>query len=212
MTKANKELQLAIDLIYEEFGSCEKPSFIPYCECCMDEDEISILLNTNLKELSAKELEKYTRKLLFTVGDVSDLQYFLPRILEILANNEGMTDYEIVLEKLELANWKSWTVKQRQCVENLLIEIWKQALETEFSDINSWLCALGQCFEDLDPFLEMIKADSLLIEVYEWNSESLLKGKLSSGFWENRPIQMKQVADWLTSEETQKRITIAYGL
>ena len=63
------------------------------------------------------------------------------------------------------------------------------------------------------PFLNRIAGNGArLIEFYELNSQALIDGRLSNGFWDEAPQERKQVVDWFRSAETRMAIDVQYGL
>ena len=57
-----------------------KPSNVDGCSCCTDPAKLNALVRTPLRDLTANQLEFYAHSALFTVGSVTDLRYFWPRL------------------------------------------------------------------------------------------------------------------------------------
>jgi hypothetical protein len=79
----NDQLRKTIDAVYAAFASVPKPLRIDGCACCVDENEVTVLLTKPLREISPSALSSYASSVFLTVGDKQDFRYFLPRILEI---------------------------------------------------------------------------------------------------------------------------------
>ena len=61
-----------------------------------------------IRRISSAELSRYAFKALTTWGDDTDLRHFLPRLCELLCNNEYPWDPELLLDKLLYAKSTSW--------------------------------------------------------------------------------------------------------
>jgi len=158
----------------------------------MTADEKSTLLTKPLRKLSADELSGYAADAFFTVGEVSDFKYFLPRILELSVRDEFQwPDAEVVTRKLWLADWLDWPKEEHSVVSDLLKAKLATLLEdpnTNGSQIDEWVCAFGRCLRDptsfLEPLLEPQHADKLLAFI-DQNGSLFTKNKLDNAFWED---------------------------
>ena len=148
----------AIQHVYEVFATYRKPKDFPACEHCLSQEEKHSLISTKLMDLSPDELDSYAADVFLTVGSVADFKYFFPRILDLCVNERfGWPDPQVVLGKLPLAGWDQWSENERAAVINLLEQKFTAVLQdenTEGSDIDQWLCALGRCLPDITPYLE----------------------------------------------------------
>ena len=208
----NQKALEAIDNLYEVFGEFPKPLNIEGCPCCVDEKDTFTLLSKPLRSLTDQELSSYASSLFLTVGDEADFRYFLPRIFEISANEVGWwPDPEIVLGKLRRAGWNSWTPKEREAILKFIDAVLDDCMKDSQSDIDTWVCAIAHCVDDMIPYLEKIKQNTeSLIRLYEENSQALIKGKLSNAFWEDARDKGVQVIEWFNSPEIIKIINEYY--
>ena len=88
------------------------------CPCCIATRGIDVLLTTPLRELTGQELWRYVSGAFLTVGGEPDFRYLLPRILDISVSDPGnANDPEIVLGKLRLAKWRSWSLAEQETIE-----------------------------------------------------------------------------------------------
>jgi len=210
------KLSNAIEGMYEAFADVPRPTTIDGCPCCVDGKDISVLLSKPLRELSPGELSAYASAVFLTVGAVEDFLYFLPRILEILALEAGWwPDPEIVGRAIITSAFTTWPARRQQAILHYFHETIAACLTDDDapSDRDSWICTIGRAGVDLAPFLERVSADgSRLIEYYENNSKSLVKGRLANAFWDDCPEPEKQVVDWFQSAAIQGLIQREYGL
>lgn len=204
----------SIDRLYEVFAECPKPRNIDGCTCCIDEEEICTLLSKQLKNLTGPELSSYTSSLFHTVGGEADFKYFLPRIFELSAAGAfSWPDPEVVLGKLPYANWTNWSREQKDAVFAFLAAVLKDCIDDPASEIDTWLCAIGRCVDDISPYLDLIREEmASLIRLYEENNQQLAIGRLSNAFWDDVPDASRQVIEWFNSEEILKIINDNYQI
>ncbi len=145
---ADARLSDALEAVYREFAA-PPPAKIEGCPCCIATRGVDILLTTPLREISGQALGRYVSGAFLTIGDERDFRYLLPRILDISVSDPGnAANAEIVLGKLRLANWRSWSAQERRAVE-------------EFVD--AWFeCALAQDLADADEGWVGMEAESVL--------------------------------------------------
>ena len=208
-------VQRALEKVYAAFGDVPKPANIGGCPCCIDRKNLDPLLAKPLRSLSPDDLTKYAASALLTVGEPEDYIYFLPRILEILMIEPlWWPSVEIVARTIDSAGLREWPDTRRKAIteyfDTVLADLFAREAGSEFND---WLCALGALGVNLGPFLTRLEANGeRLIEFYEQHSQSLVRGKLANGFWDNAPAARRQVVDWFRSAETQHLIAQQYGL
>jgi hypothetical protein len=209
----------SIPYVYELFSRYARPRDFPACQCCVSKDEKHVLLSKTLRELSADDLSNYAADVFLTVGSEADFKYFLPRILELSVEKEFLwPDPEVVLGKLKLANWSSWPEKEQAAVLSLLIKQFTsvvQAQDSDGSEIDKWICALGRCVRDvtayLDPLLDEAN-ESKLLSFIEWNMSAFGKGKLTNGFWQDAPENQQRILAWLNQERIKRLLNKRYGM
>ena len=208
--------QTAVERLYTVFEAVPKPQHVDGCPCCTSDGEFRKLLTKPLRELTSDELGKYASKALTTVGTEEDFHYFVPRILEIAATDQGWwPDPAVVLGKMQTANWKSWPAEQIAAVRAFLWSTFLRVLEQEDcgSCVDDWICAAGRGEEDLSPYLaELERQPAKLVRFYERNSESLLKERLSNPFWADATKSRETIVKWFRSPRVVQIINQAYGM
>lgn len=210
----NARLEQAIDGVYDAFRDIPRPTVIDGCPCCIDRKNICNLLSKPLRAIAPDDLGPYASSAFLTVGDTADYLYFLPRILDVLANESGWwPDVEVVARCLNAAGFHTWPEYQRMAVSRYFDEAFEDALSADRSsfELDDWVCALGRLHVDLTPFLARIVAHPRrLIDFYETNSVQIGKGRLSNAFWEDAPVEQQRVIEWFRSPEIQQAIELAY--
>ncbi|HYG35886.1 MAG TPA: hypothetical protein VEC99_13930 [Clostridia bacterium] len=208
-------LHQAIEDVYAAFRDVPRPRTMEGCPCCIDAKGIDILLSKGLRDLTPENLTHYAGSALLTVGSVEDYVYFLPRILEILASERyWWPEPEVVTRAMHTAGFHSWPDGRRQALLRYFEEVISELLANEGSGaaLDSWICALGRLHVDLAPFLSGIAENRpRLIEFYEVNSQELINGGLTNPFWDEAPVEQKQVVAWFRTADIQKLIEAHYG-
>ncbi len=212
----SEALQKSVESVYEAFRDISRPESIDGCPCCIDEEEINVLLSKPLRELSLDDLSGYIYSALLTVGTVEDFMYLLPRILEILASESYyLPDQEVVARAIHSAGFHTWSDNRKRAVFGFFDRMIGDLLAKEglAFELESWICALGRLHVDLAPYLKRIAENGRrLIEYYEMNSEALVNSRLSNAFWDETSAEHRQIVDWFQSEEIQNLINKEYGL
>jgi len=206
-----------IQAVYKVFATYRKPRDFPACEHCLSATEKKDSLKRKLHELSADELSIYAADAFFTLGDVPDFKYFLPRILELTVNGIWWLDPETVLAKLRLAEWDNWPANEKAVVLALLNRKFATLLknpDTKGQDIDTWICALARCLDDITPYLDLLLAEASedkLLSFIEWNQPALTRGKLSNPFWEPS-LNEQRLREWFKSAPVKQLLTDKYGV
>lgn len=82
---------------------------------------------------------RYVSGAFLTIGDERDFRYLLPRILDLAAGEPGkFLDPEIVLGKLQLANWARWPSSERRVVEAFVSAWFEQALDRDLAEADEY--------------------------------------------------------------------------
>lgn len=212
-------LQQQIQNLYETFARYGKPDGFPLCPCCVTEEEAARLLQGCLKELTADELSAYGELVFLTVGSSEDFKYFLPRIFELSVREEfSWPNPEFVFGKLALAEWNNWPGDERTAILELLQSKFDSVLndsDSNGSDIERWVCALGRCVPDVTRYLNQMLAtgyEEKLLTCVEWNMSAFTKNKLDNGFWKDAPENAQRVLEWLHQEEVKSLMVERYGM
>jgi hypothetical protein len=202
--------------VYDAFATYPKPQVLEACDHCWSETHKQDLLSCRLEELTPEQLRKYAFDAFFTIGDVADFKYFLPRIFEITVSDDAWyVDPEVVLAKLQLAEWSNWPQNERVAVESLLNKKFATLIkdpDAEGPDIDKWICALGRCVADISPYLELLlkeASEEKLLSFMEWNQTALTEGKLANAFWDSSANE-RRLLDWIKSQPVKASLKENY--
>jgi hypothetical protein len=217
-----EELRSAICELYDVFGRYPRPSVIDYCPCgCTKPEEVAPLLAVPLLDLPFHSLGNYTFSAMTTQGSVDDFKYFLPRILEGIAQESYCYNPEILFGKLRYGKWLTWNESEITVVRRYLRALWRTGVcafpleETlpAFFDIETLLASLATTGGRLEPYLEIwdetnvMESEQHLIRFVTMYGSDLSNGKvLNFGFWEDLPEQAEEIRRWILKPETLERI------
>lgn len=115
----------AITSLYAAFAHIPRPTTMRADPDTVSEGEIRILLDTPRDSLRGFHFGKYLFKAITTWGAAQDLQYYLPRALELYVGAEDLEhlpDIEFVLAKLSLAEWRRWPLQIQNAIEECVCE------------------------------------------------------------------------------------------
>lgn len=200
-----KTLRQAIEDLYITFERYPLPECTNPCMCCHEEEEELRLHAKPLREFKHEDLDPYVMDALLTWGDVDTFKHFLPRIFELMVENEWFMEPEIILSKLRHGEWRTWFDAEQASVRAYLMAVWRVILSDESFDfsVEEWLCALGQAEDDLSPYLDEWYRNTCASSRYQLakfiiDNFNILgtRRKLVSSYWSDRREQMEQVINW----------------
>ncbi|MER7281488.1 hypothetical protein ABT369_44330 [Dactylosporangium sp. NPDC000244] len=132
-----------------------------YCRHCVDEDEVRVLCEIPLEDLSAEQLRRFAWKAGGTWGDDRDWLHFVPRILELFAL--GALDDPTLLDKT-LGRLKTavagWPADDQAAVRSYRFALWREFLASWPTAMaaEDMVEALSGFEEDLQPYLDIWSA------------------------------------------------------
>ena len=120
----------SVENLYKQFQKYDLPEKIHGCPHCELDDAETKLHSVSLAQLSWDDFGVYPFKAMTTFGDELDFKHFLPRILELFTFDYFNSHYsfDIFLEKLKYANWKSWENYERDSIL-IVIKSWMGTLD-----------------------------------------------------------------------------------
>lgn len=213
-----EELSSSVEYLYLAFSKYKLKDGITHCSHCITYEDNQQLLSKALRELMPKDLEKYSRKALTTWGDVDDLKYFLPRLLEFFPFiGTGLLQPEVLFGKISLGKWRDWPISEQKALENYFFALWRFTLSsietTPWTYSNDILCAIAQVLDDISPLLKYWQKCLDLVSLQnlsaflDQNSKNLSKREATI-FWELREVQWDQIIHWVNAPKT---ITVFEG-
>jgi hypothetical protein len=199
-SQADQRVRKAVEALYRTFESLP-PSAIEGCPCCISTRGTDVLLTTSLRQISGQALWRYVSGLFLTIGDRRDFRYLLPRILDVSVSDPGnANDPEIVLGKLSLAGWRSWTFDEQRAIEGFIDAWFEKALESDLADAGegwigtdaeSVLCGAARAGMPLRPWLLRLLAPDATPVLAEMRQR--FPGDMSP-FWEDAPEALQELS------------------
>lgn len=221
-------LQQAIENLYAAFADLPKPQVIEACPCCMDEQEVLVLLQKPLRELSSEDLKPFAYSAPWTVGNWMDYCYFFPRMFELAVSFDGpyLADPEMLLSRL--GDERQFSAHQLQAVNAMLSIWWREVLKLkpdEYSadQVETVLSAVALAGLPIEPLLtEWINDRGFNATIYlalfiRFNWIALRSGGTWSAFLEDehsispgateRKRQTSQlIQDWLLQLDNRQKL------
>jgi hypothetical protein len=201
-------LNCALAAVYDAFDS-PVPAKIEGCPCCIDTRNVDILLSAPLKQISGQMLWRYVSGAFYTIGDIEDFRYFLPRILDISINDpSNANDPEIVLNKLRLAGWKTWSASEYAVLAEFLDAWFESALSEDLAEVEEgWLgtrvesviCGASLAGFSIAPWLSRLTQPSASGVFNELRSR--FPNEMSA-FWDEHPEGFREFSLLFTLGET----------
>lgn len=140
-----------IEQLYQTFAKYPKPTKMQHSPLVPGGNIYRAITRSPLREIPHEYLSAYAGRALTTVGNLDDFRHFLPRILELLADNfDQEIDPERVLGKLAYGQWTEWPAVEQHAIRAYLQKLWAQKSQNE-DEIDMWLCAIAQAEDDLTP-------------------------------------------------------------
>ena len=196
---SNVRVHDALEATYREFAA-PAPFAIEGCPCCISTRGADVLLATPLRELTGQALWRYVSGVFLTIGSERDFRYLLPRILEVSVSDPGnANDPEIVLGKLRLGNWQSWSLTERQAVEEFVDAWFERELMLDLAEADdgwigesaeSVLCGAARAGFPLSRWL--VRLNDPVAAPVLGNLKERFPGQLSA-FWEDAPAGFREL-------------------
>lgn len=211
-------IQAAIEGLYSAFADAKLPNQIDLSPF-KDPADFAVLTRVPLRELTPEQLWQYSFSVFLTVGDISDFEYFFPRIIELAtAPAVFLSELEIcvVFQKPSYAGWPyAWRKDRRKAFQAYLETVTASWASVVWQEIADWICALSFCLDDLDSRLDILlsgtdAANQNLIRFHEANREKLPKHRLANAFWDRSSPMHARIVAWLERPDVQLRIQQLY--
>jgi hypothetical protein len=217
-------LRNAIEGLYTAFSDYPLPKFTDPCLHCHSLEDEAKLRSAPLREIDSDHLRDYAVDALLVWGDVPVFKHFLPRIFELFVSTPDpaivFADPEIMFSKFRHAAWRTWPAGEQSAVEAFLQRVWEEVLgepteDGRFSDVESWLCSIAQCEEDLDPYLQRWIEGERLSACLALSSFLLTSAVARTGtrgrnpFWEGCDTQYAQLQRWARTTAVADKMRLA---
>ncbi len=208
-------LETAIRRLYTAFARYAATSLTTFSlDAGITAADVARLRARPLRELTGADLDRFARSALTTWGGVDDFKHFLPRIFELLVREPGRVD-ALVVERLALADWRTWPVEEQEVVEAFLAALWCWALEVgpDVVDAGSILRAVGLAGCALDEWLDTwrdapgLAATRQLAHLAFLEQDALVTGGLVSSW---HPRDRLAVLAFLREKSSLRRVEEAF--
>jgi hypothetical protein len=200
----------SVERLYVAFADVPKPNDIDYCPCCMNAEEINVLLSKCVNDLPCNVMSLYACNAIYTVGGPEDYHYLFPRLLELKAvDKEFWTDFEVILGKLKLAEWHLWPREQRDAVVSVVTECFETLLDDtdEFDsfDIEGIICGIARSGLPISNYLQKLEAPqySNALKHFIVHGQGVTSDDdFLEGYWGDVPDAAKELVAWLSQQSS----------
>lgn len=185
-----------------------KPQSIEVCDCCMDADIQADFFNPQIDELPLHYVQNWYLAAYDPRGVAkSTWGYLLPRILEILALGEDVSDLalEISLNRFETGNRDNWTPEEWKILDEFQRHFLKREIEcTTENYLDDTICMFRLAGWPLEDLLQQVQSNSDVVLAQRlWNDwcNGVVPGRESvwiTAFWEDP--DKTRVVDFYTSK------------
>lgn len=128
------ELRAAIEGLYAAFADARLSDPLPVCRHCFTESDVRYLSATPLGSLSHADLGLICSKLISTLGSPDDVAYFLPRVVEGIAEG-ACIDLLPFAECLKKMPAGAWSPERRNAL--------RRCFQLLFAETDGTLCDLS---------------------------------------------------------------------
>lgn len=211
----SNELRESIERLYAVFAPYQALIAPKYCSHCVKDEEDQVLRSKPLRELSGKELARYSFKAMTTWGSQEQFKYLLPRLFELVVIEPYPYNPEILFKKPRYGGFPTWPEEERETLQQFCYELWRYTLTQHpihqvlpsFPSIDDCLCSVAQVVDDLRPILNVWECEKSeaatrhLLDLADENASDLReRKKLSNAFWNERQSQMQQAVEWFLDQ------------
>lgn len=126
MSAIYQKLKPIIDEYYQVFAYPKPSALHNICyPCCVSQEVVKDLITLPLKQLGQTHLYDYNTSAKDRVEIPSEIKYFLPRLIELLAQGESLDhSVELYFERVGHCPDGSFCQKNKLFGRNLLMRIW----------------------------------------------------------------------------------------
>lgn len=179
-----------IEKAYKLFSSYRADTPLDICtECCINEEELRILLTSSIREIPQDVLMTYNNGANTGQTPVAENKYFLPRYLDLISQFKYPShSEEITIQRLNSIKKEDWMSEELQLLEDFSLAFFSSCLSQypmpEFSTTDSVLTMFWNAKLDIGRLLELWSNQS--------NKEALLhyKDLMFDGFKRNNEYEL----------------------
>lgn len=202
----------ALNRLYSEFSAANRrPGSIEFCECCISADEINVLCTQLVRELSERDLERYSWSAPIAIGTAKDFLYFLPRLLELsLDGVSSLYFLEGLMERFREQAAARITPEQRAALD----DFFRQAIlnccrkPDRAYLIADWFTASAIAGYDVSKSFANVEAYPDALSCYHsactGDYPDRVLWPITDVFWPHAEEQRKKVVRWLASKRIRE--------
>ena len=179
------------------------------------------LYSKPLKELSDKDLSRFTGKSMTTWGEVDDYKHFLPRIFELTALYKTPYEIWIAFSKLEFGNWRNWLPEEQAAINDYMISLFENLLNDDselaelnfvdyFTSISNFYLGSVSLIELWDKIETKASFKHLSLLIIEHYKSVFSKGRIKGFDYTSKNIE--ELKKWLLRKTTIEKFEKAFFL
>lgn len=221
-SSARNSLATAVSDVYAAFAHLPRPRTLEMSPMKDARTFAIVLSDKELCNLTANEIGSFADSALYTVGNLNDYKYFLPRILDLAVlqpdDAVGYVGLEAwaIASKLVYGKWTSWPPREQEAVLNLFqmaFAATARAVPKVSDNAASWVVGLATLEQRISDHLAIWKkgdpsncllcfAQSLVtiadwLEALETDPETSLLRNLHDG-------QIENLSQWICEPSTME--------
>jgi hypothetical protein len=166
----------AIARLYEMTADDRPDGLVDGCTHCVARADMELLASIERETAPEWLMDDFGFRATLTWGSERDFRWFLPRILELLADHPGMAGGpEIIASRLRMAGLDEWSETEQEVVRDVFVALWHLWLDggrpwrRPWRPRRAWwwlwpsdiLLAAGEVEVDAGPLLEQFAARAL---------------------------------------------------
>ncbi|HLZ56129.1 MAG TPA: hypothetical protein VKR06_04210 [Ktedonosporobacter sp.] len=224
LTPEQQALQTAIEGLYTAFAGYPLREVIPGCVDCLEQTNIDHLHTVPLRLLTEEDLAPFlVNNAGRTVGDALDLKHFLPRLFELVSQQEASSSFLLPPETLGLAvseyDYGTWPQPEQQALQFFCLAWWQMVLATmprlsaiRDERVDTLLCTISQFTKDLEPYLEAwrhTRSRTALAQLVVFIRHYLMDANAErrrNPWWGGQEHQWEQIVAWVLDPATARWI------
>lgn len=210
-----EKIETLIENLQTAFADVPKPEKINGCGCgsCLNQVQCDTLLELSSRiqmtlndEKKAILLCDYIDDAIWTVGDVQDFTYFVPKILELcLSKYDFLENSNTFIKKIALAGFNDWNSAKQTSVEAAIYRVIDQGIRSNSHEFDDWMSGLCGLDVNHQHFIDLLDRDCAEVSrrcfINYHYPESWEAMCMKGPYWDDLPFDKTQVVhNWLVSQ------------
>jgi hypothetical protein len=197
---------------YKLFSGYKITDNLDVCPCCVSEEEQAALIKTPLEKISLETLMVYNDSAKSEVIDLNEFKYFLPRLLELVAELKFPShSVEITLSRIGYISQENWSETEMVFLRRFMESFFKKCLSLypfiDFENLCSVIIMFSRTNFDITWTLKVWEKVNTLESLMHF-IETMETGIKISRFWKlkiDNPFADERIEflnKWLQNKET----------